>query len=115
MFFFRRGKLSICLTNSRYTVLTRVARSLGYRIVKETQLWNILWADSIPGVEVYKDMKRFQKINHFPGMQEICRKDLLARNLNRMSKMFGEDYDIYPKTFVFPAEYEFSIYVLFFK
>lgn len=99
-----RGKLSICLTNSRYSVLTRVARALGYRIVKETQLWNIFWADSVPGVEVYKDMKRFQKINHFPGMQEICRKDLLARNLNRMSKLFEDDYDIYPKTFVFPAE-----------
>lgn len=27
-----------------------------------------------------------QKINHFPGMSEICRKDLLARNLNRMFK-----------------------------
>ena len=28
-------------------------------------------------------MKNFQRINHFPGMSEICRKDLLSRNLTR--------------------------------
>lgn len=46
----------------------------------------------------------FQKVNHFPGMSEICRKDLLARNLNRMLKMFPKDYNFFPKTWCIPAE-----------
>jgi len=46
----------------------------------------------------------FQKINHFPGMIEICRKDLLARNLNRMLKLFPKEYNIFPRTWSLPAE-----------
>ena len=45
-----------------------------------------------------------QKINHFPGMSEICRKDLLARNMNRLWKQFPKDYAVFPKTWCLPAE-----------
>lgn len=45
-----------------------------------------------------------QKINHFPGMGEICRKDLLGRNLTRMKKLFPKEYNIFPRTWVMPAE-----------
>lgn len=38
-------------------------------------------------------------------MSEICRKDLLSRNLNRMRKIFPADYDYFPATWVLPAEY----------
>ncbi|XP_063268985.1 tubulin polyglutamylase TTLL13-like isoform X1 [Prinia subflava] len=51
------------------------------------------------------DMKRFQKINHFPGMIELCRKDLLARNLNRMLRLFPKEYNIFPRTWCLPADY----------
>nr|KAF6399269.1 hypothetical protein HJG59_010157 [Molossus molossus] len=50
------------------------------------------------------DMKRFQKINHFPGMTEICRKDLLARNLKRMQKLYPREYNIFPRTWCLPSE-----------
>ncbi|XP_036397972.1 tubulin polyglutamylase ttll6 [Megalops cyprinoides] len=57
------------------------------------------------------DMKRYQKINHFPGMSEICRKDLLARNLNRMLKLFPKEYNIFPRTWCLPADYsDFQAY-----
>ncbi|XP_030312906.1 tubulin polyglutamylase TTLL6 [Calypte anna] len=57
------------------------------------------------------EMKRFQKINHFPGMIEICRKDLLARNLNRMLRLFPKEYNIFPRTWCLPADYgEFQAY-----
>lgn len=55
----------------------------------------------------------FQKINHFPGMSEICRKDLLARNLNRMNKMFPKEYNIFPKTWCLPAEWVLADRLLF--
>lgn len=46
-----------------------------------------------------------QIVNHFPGMNEICRKDLLARNLNRMRRNFPTEYDIFPMSWCLPAEY----------
>uniref|UniRef100_A0A8C5WQ55 Tubulin tyrosine ligase like 13 n=1 Tax=Laticauda laticaudata TaxID=8630 RepID=A0A8C5WQ55_LATLA len=53
----------------------------------------------------------FQKINHFPGMAEICRKDLLARNLNRMLRLFPKEYCIFPRTWCLPADYgDFQAY-----
>lgn len=37
-------------------------------------------------------------------MLEICRKDLLARNLNRMLRLFPREYNFFPKTWCFPAD-----------
>uniref|UniRef100_A0A182KD59 ATP-grasp domain-containing protein n=1 Tax=Anopheles christyi TaxID=43041 RepID=A0A182KD59_9DIPT len=101
---FHRLPISICILNCRYDIITRVCKRLGYRLVGESDLWNVCWTDSFVGVDFCRDMRRFQKVNHFPGMFEICRKDLLARNLNRMLKLFPLDYQIFPKTWCFPAD-----------
>lgn len=53
---------------------------------------------------VFNSFAPFQKINHFPGMTEICRKDLLARNLKRMQKIYPREYNIFPRTWCLPAE-----------
>lgn len=39
-------------------------------------------------------------------MSEICRKDLLARNLNTMVKYFKDDYNFFPRTWHLPSEYD---------
>ncbi|XP_055610759.1 tubulin polyglutamylase TTLL13-like isoform X1 [Uranotaenia lowii] len=96
--------ISICILNSRYDIIPRICRRLGYKLVGESELWNVCWTDSLVGVDFCRDMRRFQKVNHFPGMFEICRKDLLARNLNRMLKLFPTEYAIFPKTWIFPAD-----------
>lgn len=62
-----------------------------------------------PGTAAYSGVSShqlapFQKINHFPGMTEICRKDLLARNLNRMQKLYPTEYSFFPRTWCLPAE-----------
>ncbi|XP_068592901.1 tubulin polyglutamylase ttll6 [Cebidichthys violaceus] len=73
--------------------------------------WTLFWTDCSVSLDRVKDMKRFQKINHFPGMSEICRKDLLARNMNRMLKLFPRDYNIFPRTWCLPADYsDFQAY-----
>ncbi|XP_044014149.1 tubulin polyglutamylase TTLL13, partial [Aphidius gifuensis] len=106
----KRGKkkklyLTICTTNCKYELIRRVAEKYGMKEVSEDSPWNLYWADLSVGIERAKDMKRFQKINHFPGMTEICRKDLLARNLNRMQRLYSKDYNFFPKTWCLPADY----------
>ncbi len=43
-------------------------------------------------------------------MGAISRKNNLGRNLNKMSKLFPEDYNFFPRTWMFPGDYhEFKI------
>lgn len=100
----RRRSITICTASCRYEVVRRVAYRMGMKEVLEDESWNIYWTDLSISVERCKEMKRFQKINHFPGMSEICRKDLLARNLNRMLKLYPEEYSFFPKSWCLPAE-----------
>nr|XP_014427688.2 tubulin polyglutamylase TTLL6 isoform X4 [Pelodiscus sinensis] len=51
------------------------------------------------------EMKSYQKINHFPGMSEICRKDLLARNMSRMLKLFPKEFNFFPRTWCLASDY----------
>ncbi|XP_050464838.1 tubulin polyglutamylase TTLL13-like isoform X2 [Cataglyphis hispanica] len=106
----KRRFLTICTASCKYNVVRRVAARFGMREVTEDSSWDLYWTDLSVSVERAKDMKRFQRINHFPGMTEICRKDLLARNLNRMQKLFPKDYNFFPKTWCFPAEFATSKY-----
>ena len=41
----------------------------------------LIWNDSFVSTDRISDLKPYQRINHFPGMGEICRKDCLARNM----------------------------------
>ncbi|XP_049639693.1 tubulin polyglutamylase TTLL13 [Suncus etruscus] len=101
----KRRPLAINLTNCKYESVRRAAQMCGLREVGEDEEWTVYWTDSAISLERVMEMKRFQKINHFPGMSEICRKDLLARNLNRMQKLFPTQYNIFPRTWCLPADY----------
>nr|XP_020671249.1 tubulin polyglutamylase TTLL13-like isoform X2 [Pogona vitticeps] len=103
--------LSINLANCKYESVRRAARRCGLKEVGEDEEWTVYWTDCSVSLERVMEMKRFQKINHFPGMAEICRKDLLARNLNRMLKLFPKEYSIFPRTWCLPADYgDFQAY-----
>ncbi|EDO34389.1 predicted protein, partial [Nematostella vectensis] len=97
--------LSVCLTNCKYDSVRRVTKRFGMKEVGEEDDWSLFWIDCSVALERCMEMKRYQKINHFPGMSEICRKDLLARNMNRLWKQFPKDYAVFPKTWVLPADY----------
>nr|XP_055133179.1 tubulin polyglutamylase TTLL13 isoform X2 [Symphalangus syndactylus] len=101
----KRRSLAINLTNCKYESVRRAAHMCGLKEVGEDEEWTLYWTDCAVSLERVMDMKRFQKINHFPGMTEICRKDLLARNLNRMYKLYPSEYNIFPRTWCLPADY----------
>uniref|UniRef100_A0A452GN07 Uncharacterized protein n=1 Tax=Gopherus agassizii TaxID=38772 RepID=A0A452GN07_9SAUR len=71
----------------------------------ENDEWNLYWTDYSVSLDRVMEMKSYQKINHFPGMSEICRKDLLARNMSRMLKLFPKEFNFFPRTWCLPADY----------
>ncbi|KAF3816818.1 hypothetical protein GH733_014166 [Mirounga leonina] len=83
----------------------RAAQRYGLQEGGEANDWTLYWTDYSVSLERVMEMKSYQKINHFPGMSEICRKDLLARNMSRMLKMFPKDFHFFPRTWCLPADW----------
>lgn len=67
--------------------------------------WDVFWSDLPCGTEKLTRMRNYQKINHFPSMYQICRKNLLAKNIKKMERMYPVDYKITPRTWLLPYEY----------
>lgn len=57
------------------------------------------------GTEKLTRMRNYQKLNHFPSMYQICRKNLLAKNLKKMERMYPGEYKITPRTWLLPHEW----------
>ena len=68
------------------------------------QDWDLTWTDGAVHPELLTAMQPFQKVNHFPGMFNLSRKNYLTRNISRMQRSFPEEYDFYPKTWSLPYE-----------
>ncbi|CAO2644990.1 Tubulin polyglutamylase TTLL6, partial [Lemmus lemmus] len=83
----------------------RAAQQYGLREAGDNDDWTLYWTDYSVSLERVMEMKSYQKINHFPGMSEICRKDLLARNMSRMLKLFPKDFHFFPRTWCLPADW----------
>ncbi len=67
--------------------------------------WDLLWADAGMTAEILARMKPYQKVNHFPNMSCLARKNHLGRNLMRMRKAFPKDYNFFPQTWMLPLEW----------
>ncbi|KAL1455916.1 hypothetical protein WDU94_000681 [Cyamophila willieti] len=49
-------------------------------------------------------MRGFQRTNHFPFIGELCRKNMLTKNINNMKKQFPTVYDFFPTTWILPRD-----------
>jgi tubulin polyglutamylase TTLL6/13 len=49
-------------------------------------------------------MRNYQRINHFPGMYSLARKNYLGRNLMKMLKVHPKDFKFFPPTWLLPFE-----------
>ncbi|KAH8875796.1 Tubulin polyglutamylase TTLL13 [Schistosoma japonicum] len=101
----KKRQLTVNLSNCKYESVRRVLKRFGFRETEDDEDWCLYWTDYSVTIDKVLVMKQWQKINHFPGMSEICRKDSLARNLNRMIRLFPKDYNIFPKTWCLPSDW----------
>ncbi|KAJ3241265.1 Tubulin polyglutamylase ttll6 [Chytriomyces hyalinus] len=101
----KKKKLTVNTTNCKYDIVRQCTTEHGLRIVGDSEPWSLFWIDTGVSVQRVLEMEPYQKINHFPGMHEICRKDHLARNLGRLSRILPTEYTFFPKTFVLPHDW----------
>lgn len=106
----RKRTYYICVSMCKYECVRRASKRLNFREVGDDDDWTIYWTDTSVGIDRVAQMKKWQKINHFPGMSEICRKDSLTRNMSRMLKTFPKEYAFYPKAWCLPAEFVVSFF-----
>ena len=67
--------------------------------------WDIFWADSGMTPDFLSSLSNKQRVNHFLGMYNICRKSTLGMHLKRFQKEFPEDFNFFPQTWIYPAEF----------
>ncbi|KAL9950619.1 hypothetical protein ACROYT_G043142 [Oculina patagonica] len=102
----RKRRVTANLSATKYDIVRKVCLQGGMCITRDDDFNSFLiWSDSAVPVERIIELKSFQKINHFPSMGEICRKDNLARNMAKMQRAHPEEYNFIPQTWVLPAEY----------
>mmetsp|Transcript_24840 Transcript_24840/g.40994 ORF Transcript_24840/g.40994 Transcript_24840/m.40994 type:complete len:733 (-) Transcript_24840:923-3121(-) len=92
-----------------YSVIKRSAHSLGWKVVGEEESdrvkrdCHVIWVDkSFANDKRFVSIQPWQRINHFPGMTNICRKVRLAQSLELMKKKFPREYSFFPTTYVLP-------------
>ncbi|KAL7543071.1 hypothetical protein ACHAWF_007319 [Thalassiosira exigua] len=92
-----------------YSVIRRSALSLGWKLVGEDsserakRSCHVIWVDrSFVNDKLFLSIQPWQRINHFPGMTNICRKARLAQSLEIMRKRFPREFSFYPATYILP-------------
>lgn len=103
----RKKKLIMNVLWSKYNVVRHAAKVIhGMRLnTNEEDDWDIMWCDGGVSAEKLNKMKFYQRINHYPGMIALARKNYLARNFSKMQKFFPKDYSFFPRTWLLPSEF----------
>ncbi|KAJ3066792.1 Tubulin polyglutamylase ttll6 [Podochytrium sp. JEL0797] len=101
----KKKKPTINTTCCKYDIVRQCSQLKGLRVVDDSEPWTIFWIDTGVSTQRVLEMEPYQKINHFPGMHEICRKDYLARNIGRLSRMVPKEYNFFPKTYNLPHDW----------
>ncbi|CAL6071918.1 Tubulin_tyrosine ligase [Hexamita inflata] len=100
----KKYRVRVFLGLCKYPVVHDLCAERNWKEALDTEDWNLFWYDWSINNSRLSSMKPYQKINHFPGMEELTRKDNLAKNLNKVRKMFPDAYNFYPPTFQLPAD-----------
>lgn len=103
----KNNKITCNIAFTRYEIVKHVAEKIfGWKLStdEEDEKWDILWTDSAVPPEKFSKMQPYQKINHFPGMYSISRKNYLAMNLGKLKKKFPNDYNFFPRSWLYPCD-----------
>uniref|UniRef100_A0A2S2QC69 Putative tubulin polyglutamylase TTLL1 n=1 Tax=Sipha flava TaxID=143950 RepID=A0A2S2QC69_9HEMI len=101
-------------------VVTECFKKMKWTAVGPKKDWNIYWATQKKCCTLFRGDQGYrmlanQMVNHFPNSSELCRKDLLLKNIRRYNRELKRDAagtrrsdatDFFPTTFEMPKEYD---------
>ena len=92
---------------TQYSVVSDVAEELNWKVQHNNDAgdWDVFWTDFAIDPDVLIKMHLFQKINHYPGIHTIARKNLLGLSLMALRNHFPEEYNFFPLTWMLPLQY----------
>jgi len=67
-------------------------------------VFDLTWHDLPVTPDFLTKLNTWQKVNMYPGIYCLAKKNHLARNLMRMYKYYPDEYNFFPKTWVLPNE-----------
>lgn len=119
-----QGKGNIIKYYCSFTnTIADVLANRGWKEVGEDEDWDFVWADRewIYAAFDKLHLESWQRLNHYRNGRELCRKDLMAKNMKKRRRALEKEgkldeaaaYDFIPTTFVLPREY--SMFVEEFK
>jgi tubulin polyglutamylase TTLL6/13 len=98
-----KDKVRINLLNTQYDILHEITKELKWES-DDDDTCDITWQDSALNPMLLSKMTPYQRVNHFPGIYAISRKDYLAKHLKRMEIKFPTEFNYFPSTWVLPQE-----------
>lgn len=92
-----------------------VLATRGWQEIDEEYGWDFVWSDRefVYNICDKMHLEPWQRLNHFRNGRELCRKDLMAKNIKKRKRMLEKEskheeaqaYDFIPSTFLLPREY----------
>lgn len=86
-------------TTHIYNAVVTSCKTAGFQMIENQLNFNLLWCHYISANDI-RDLNKHQKVNHFPSSNQLGRKDLLWRNLNRLRIKFPSEYCITPMSYL---------------
>ena len=111
-----KNKILINLSHSKYPIIPKVVASLSWNIIRnDNSDYDVYWSDRSRGVEkLLINSHYYQRINHFPKMDEIYIKRNLIKSLLQMKRLlhssdlsmqYSNEYNFFPITWTLPNDY----------
>eukprot|EP00937_MAST-01D_sp_MAST-1D-sp2_P000229 g229.t1 len=76
-------------------------------VKRASPLWDIYWTDKYNRLKpVFRGLRRFQRVNHFPNMRTLASKIHLARCLERLRRTLPADMGFVPRSWVLPTDFD---------
>ena len=104
----KKARIIVNITNTEYdSVKDLMKNKFGFKLSTDINFeWDLFWADTGVTEEMLCRMKKFQKVNHYPSMNCLARKNNLGKNLMCMRKVFPKEYEFFPSTWLLPSEWK---------
>lgn len=93
---------------THYNVIKEVAKfTFDYHLTKkEFCNWDLYWCDGPIGLRLIQRMQAHQRTNHFPGIYNLAKKNMLGRHLMKLQSVFPDEYNFFPPTFILPQDFK---------